>query len=414
MLTHHSKRSRGISFNAIFSQMNALAKEHHAVNLGHGFPDYPAPDFVKEAAIQAIESNGNQYTSGRGEPELRRAIAQRMQQRYRVDYNPETDIIVTQGATEAIFTAMMGLVDPGEEVILFEPCYSTYKPAIQMVGGIPKFYSFFPPDWKLDARRLESLFSDKTKVILLNTPHNPTGKVFSDAEMSLIARLCEKYNAIAIADEVYDELVFDGRTHRPLCTYPGMYERTITVSTLGKTFSVTGWKVGWAIAPSALTETILRMRLYATGSGTTPVQIAAARALNAPVSFYRELKSEYEALRNYCYQMLADCGFTPFLPEGTFFLMADFSQFPTPGRSLANDVEFCEYLTKNMGVTAIPASTLYHENLPSGTQMVRFAFCKQQATLTEANRRLAKAAEFLPVHQSEKMRTSAISENLSN
>ncbi|NEO86969.1 MAG: aminotransferase class I/II-fold pyridoxal phosphate-dependent enzyme [Spirulina sp. SIO3F2] len=390
-----SNRVQALSFNAIFSKMNALAKVHQAVNLGHGFPDYPAPDFVKAAARQAIADDRNQYTAAQGELPLRTAIAARMQRRYQVDYNPETEVIVTQGATEAIFATLMGFVNPGDEVILFEPCYSTYKPAIQMVGGIPKFYSFLPPEWELDSERLEALFSEKTKVILVNTPHNPTGKVLSETDLALIARLCQKYNVVAISDEVYDELVYDDAVHRPLCTYPGMYERTITVSTFGKTFSVTGWKVGWAIAPAALANPILRMRLYTSGSGTTPVQVAAAEALSAPPQFYQELRTEYTALRDTCYQMLKETGFKPFLPAGTFFLMADFSGFLAAQNLSMNDIDFCQYLTQTVGVTAIPASTLYHDYLPPDYPMVRFAFCKHRATLLAAQQRLRQALEPL-------------------
>jgi aspartate/methionine/tyrosine aminotransferase len=386
-----SHRCQTVSFNSIFSHMNTLAREHNAVNLGHGFPDYPAPHFLKEAASQAIYQDCNQYTSARGVPKLRQALAQRMQQRYQVSYNPDTDIIVTQGATEAIFTAMMSLVNPGDEVIVFEPCYSTYLPAVQIAGGIAKFYSFLPPDWTLDPQRLTALFSEKTKVILLNTPHNPTGKVFSDEDLKLIARLCQQHNVIAISDEVYDELVFDDGIHRPLCTYPGMYERTITVSTLGKTFDVTGWKVGWAIAPPTLTDAILRIRLYTSGSGTTPMQETAAQALSAPPSFYKTLTSKYEALRNYCYQMLKDNGFIPFRPSGTFFMMADFSEFQSSQTTFEKDIDFCYYLTKNIGVTTIPASALYHHGLSEEFNLVRFAFCKKQSTLAEANKRLKEA-----------------------
>jgi aspartate/methionine/tyrosine aminotransferase len=391
MLVNASSRAKNLSFNNIFSEMNALAKEHGSVNLGHGFPDFPAPDFIKGAAIEAIQDDRNQYTSGRGVLSLRQALADRMQQRHQVTYNPDTDITVTQGATEAIFSAMMALVDPGDEVILFEPCYSTYLPAIQMARGVPKFYSFLPPDWSLYPEKLASLFSDKTKVILLNTPHNPTGKVFSHDEMTLIAELCDRYNVIAISDEVYDDLVFDGHVHRSLCTYPGMYERTITVSTLGKTFAVTGWKVGWAIAPTALNELIFHIRLYSSGSGTTPMQEAAAQALKMPQSYYQNLVAEYEGLRNYCCKMLSDNQFTPFTPSGTFFLMADFSAFASHHHSFDNDVDFCQYLTKTVGVTAIPASALYHHQLPAEFKLVRLAFCKHHETLAEANKRLSQA-----------------------
>jgi aspartate/methionine/tyrosine aminotransferase len=391
-----SNRARAITFNAIFSKMNALAKEHGAINLGHGFPDYSAPDFIKTAVCQAIMDDRNQYTAPRGAPALRQALVDRMQQRYGVDYNPDTDVVVTQGATEAIFAAMMGFVNPGDEVVLFEPCYSTYRPAIQMVGGIPKFYSLLPPDWTLDPERLESLFSQKTKVVLLNTPHNPTGKVFTHEEMVLVSRLCQKYDAIAISDEVYDELVFDGTIHRALCTYSGMYDRTITVSTIGKTFAVTGWKVGWAIAPPALSDAILRIRLYTSGSGTTPVQEASAQALNASPEYYEILRAEYTELRNYCCDLLTANGFLPFRPAGGFFLMAEAGQFSDMvKKTFDNDVELCLYLTKTVGVTAIPASALYHYGLPPESQMLRFAFCKKKSTLAAAKQRLSAAIELV-------------------
>ncbi len=209
MTIQPAQRAQALAFNAVFSKMNHLAQVHQSVNLGHGFPDFAAPEFVKVAAMEAVEGDRNQYGSARGVPSLRQAITTRMQHRYHIDYNPDTDILVTQGATEAIFTTLMTFINPGDEVIALEPCYSCYQPAIQLAGGIPKFYSLHPPHWNLNPAALEALFTAKTKVILLNTPHNPTGKVLTDAEMSLVAHLCQKYNVLAISDEVYDELVFD-------------------------------------------------------------------------------------------------------------------------------------------------------------------------------------------------------------
>lgn len=319
-MQYTSKRAKKLIPNSIFSKMNKLAQNNNVINFGIGFPDYPASDFIKEAAIQAIKNDMNQYASCRGLPKLRQAIVDRMQNRYQVSYHPDTDVILTQGATEAIFATMQALVDPGDEVIMFEPCYTTYLPGIQLAGGIPRFYTFFPPDWSLDEVKLKSMFSDKTRLILINTPHNPTGRVFNDKEMSLIAELCLKYDVIAVSDEVYEDLIFDSKKYIPLCTYPGMHNRTVTVSTFGKTFGVTGWKVGWTVSSPELAEPILRIHEYVCGSGTAPVQEAAAQALSMPQSFYDDVASQYEAKRNYLCSALKDSGFNPIVPSGTFFL----------------------------------------------------------------------------------------------
>lgn len=382
-MQYASKQAKKLSPNSVFSDMSLLAKEHQAINLGLGCPDFPAPDFLKTAAIYAIENDINQYASVRGRPKLRQALAERMQNRYQVSYNPDTDIIVTQGATEAIFAAMQGLVDPGDEVILFDPCYTTYIPAIELAGGIPKYYTLLPSDWAIDEEKLRAMFSEKTKVVFINTPHNPTGKIFSDRELALIAALCIEHDVIAISDEVYDELIFDGKQHIPLCTYPGMYERTITVSTLGKTFGVTGWKVGWTISPAHLAEPILRIHEYICGSGTAPVQEAAAQALAMPQSAYIEVVSQYETMRNYFCEILYKSALEPIVPYGGYFVMANFSGFE-------NDVDFCRYLNVEIGVSAVPASAFYHSQLPENIKMVRFAFCKKLKTLEEAGKRLLK------------------------
>ena len=243
-----------------------------------------------------------------------------------------------------------------------------------MAGGIPRFYTFYPPDWQIDEKRLGSLFSNQTKLILINTPHNPTGKILIDQEITLLAKLCCQYDVLAISDEVYENLTFDNRQHRPVSSYPNMYERTITVSNLGKTFEVTGWKVGWAMAPPHLTQALLKVRQYSTGSGAAPLQAAAATALESSQPFYTDLLVRYQRNRDYLYEALERSGFKPILPEGTCFLMADFSNF-----EWEDDVEFCRYLTVEIGVTAIPASALYHQ-LPNQVKLVRLAFCKQAAT----------------------------------
>ena len=382
-MQYASERAKNLTPNSVFANMNISAQKHEAVNLGLGSPDFPAPDFLKEAAVQAIRDDINQYASVRGRLNLRQAIADRMESCYHVSYNPDTDIVVTQGATEAIFAAMLGLIELGDEVVMFEPCYTTYLPAIRLAGGIPKLYTFLPPDWVLDEEKLASLFSPKTKMVFINTPHNPTGKGFSDEDLSLLAELCVKHDVIAISDEVYDELIFDEKKHIPLCTYPGMYERTVTISTLGKNFGVTGWKVGWSVSPAGLAEAIVRIHEYTCGSGTTPVQEAAAHALAMPRSYYSALVAEYEAKRNYLCEALRQSGLQPIVPSGTCFLMANFSGFDS-------DIEFCRFLNGEIGVTAVPASAFYHSRLSADIKMVRFAFCKKMETLEEAGRRLLR------------------------
>lgn len=383
-MTYLPKHMNQFSSDTIFSKMNKLAEKHESINLGHGFPDYPAPAFLKEAAINAISNDINQYTSAWGNLKLRQALAQQMQERHGLTYNPETDITISQGATEAVFAAISSLVSPGDEVVLFEPAYSTYLPAIAMAGGIPRFYTFRPPEWNIDEAELRSLFSDKTKVLLLNTPHNPTGKVMSETELTLLADLCQQHDVTAISDEVYENLVFDQQQHRPFSDYPGMYERTITVSNLGKTFEVTGWKIGWTIAPPHLTKAILKVRQYTTGSGSAPLQEAAAEALNSPQTFYDDFLARYQGKRDYLYQVLEQSGLKPILPKATCFMMADFSHF-----DFEDDIEFCHYLTTEIGITGIPASALY-TNFPNGVKLVRFAFCKKEETLSKAGEKLMK------------------------
>lgn len=370
------------SGDTIFSKMNRLAIKHQALNLGHGFPDYPAPTFLKQAATHAIEQDVNQYTSARGDLTLRQAIAARIERRYGLSYNPDSDITITQGATEAVSASILSLVAPGDEVILFEPAYSTYLPAIEKAGGIVKAYPLLPPDWHIDFQKLKSLFSAKTKVMLLNTPHNPTGKVMTDAELSQLAQLCQQYDVSVISDEVYENFVFDNHQHTCFSCYPGMYERTIVVSNLGKTFEVTGWKIGWTIAPATLTEGILQVRQYMTGSGAAPLQAAATTAMQSTQTFYDELVHRYQHKRDLFYQALLKTGLQPILPQGGCFMMADFSNL-----AFGNDLEFCHYLITEIGLAAIPASSLYHR-LPEGVKLLRFAFCKKTETLLEAEKRL--------------------------
>ncbi|MCP5051363.1 MAG: aminotransferase class I/II-fold pyridoxal phosphate-dependent enzyme [bacterium] len=368
----------------IFVEMTVLANKHKAVNLGQGFPDFPAPRFVKEAAKQAIDADINQYAPSTGRPRLRNAIAAKMERHYGIAVNPDTDIVVTNGATEAIFAVVLGLVNPGDEVILFEPYYDSYVPSVQIAGGVPRYYTLRPPDWRLDEDELASLFSDKTKLIVLNNPHNPTGKVFTREELELVASLCRKHDVIAVADEVYEHMVYDGCTHFSLATLPGMAERTVTISSASKTFSVTGWKVGWAVAVPELIHGVFSTHQYMTFCGAAPLQEAIATALETDDHYYTQLASDYLERRDFLLEALRAAGLTPIVPKGTYFIMVDINEL-----DYADDVEFCRYLTAEIGVAPIPPSVFYH-NPADGAGLARFAFCKTKQVLEEAANRLMK------------------------
>ncbi|NJN98201.1 MAG: aminotransferase class I/II-fold pyridoxal phosphate-dependent enzyme [Anaerolineales bacterium] len=382
-MTYLAERVRNFG-TTIFFEMTSLANQHGAVNLGQGFPDFPGPEFLKEAAIAAIRADINQYAPGSGRPALREAIAAKMARHYNLAVNPATDIVVTSGATEAIFATIMGLVNPGDEVILFEPYYDSYLPSVQMAGGVPRFYTLRPPDWRIDPAELAALFSPKTKLILVNTPHNPTGKVYSEAELSLIAGLCRQHDVIAVVDEVYEHIIFDGLRHVSLAGLPGMAERTITISSSGKTFSMTGWKVGWAVAPAELSQAVFRVHQFVTYSVAAPLQEGVVAALQSSDDYYAELAAMYQANRDFLAGALAEAGLEPIIPQGTYFIMVDISHLGFP-----DDVAFCRTLTTDIGVAAIPPSAFYF-NPADGAGLARFAFCKSRATLAEAARRLLK------------------------
>lgn len=367
----------------IFAEMTALANQYGAVNLGQGFPDFAAPDFLKQAAHDAINAEINQYAPSNGRPRLRTAIAQKMQRHYGRTVDPNSEILVTHGATEGIFATILGLVNPGDEVIVFEPFYDSYVPAIQMAGGIPRFYTLRPPDWFIDRNELIRLFTAKTKMIIINTPHNPTGKVFSAVELNLIADLCQKQDVLALVDEVYEHLVFNGR-HFHFAALPGMAQRTITLSSVGKTFSVTGWKVGWAVAPAVLIQAIHRVHQFMTFCGAAPLQEATAVALESGDAYYQNFLDEYIARRTFLLEALESAGLHPLPPDGTYFVMVDIRN-----QGFANDVAFCRHLTQEIGVAAIPPSAFYR-NPADGATLARFAFCKSQATLEKAAERLQK------------------------
>lgn len=367
---------------SIFSEMTLLAIKHEAINLGQGFPDFPAPDFVKAAAQKAIEEDVNQYAPSAGHIALRERIAAKVARYYGLEVDPAREVAVTVGATEAIFASILGLVDPGDEVIIFDPAYDSYRPAIEFAGGVARMYTLEPPDWAVDADRLGALFNEKTKLIIINTPHNPTGKVFGESDLRLIADLCQQHDVIAVTDEVYEHIIFDGLKHVPMATLPGMGDRTVTISSLGKSFSVTGWKVGWVVGAADLCTAVFRARQFVTFGGASPLQMGAAAALEAEPAYYAELTSLYEGNRDFLVGALEEAGLKPIVPQGTYFVMVDISQLP-----FKDDRAFCHFLTKEIGVAAIPPSAFYADPA-QGAGLARFAFCKTREMLEAAAVRL--------------------------
>ncbi|MBC7773290.1 MAG: aminotransferase class I/II-fold pyridoxal phosphate-dependent enzyme [Pyrinomonadaceae bacterium] len=376
----------------IFTTMTKLALQHGAVNLSQGFPDFDGPEFVKDAAIKAMRDGHNQYAPMPGIPALRLAIAQRWNTSSGLIADPDTEVTVTSGCTEAIAAALLGICNPGDEVILFEPFYDSYRASVAMARAVPVFVTLHARadgapggarTFAFDPGELRAAFTPRTRAVLVNTPHNPTGKVFSRDELGLIAELCIKHDVIAISDEVYERLTFDERKpHVHLAALPGMAERTITLSSLGKTFSLTGWKIGWAIAPVPLTRAVRAAHQFLTFATSTPLQHGAVAAIDQGEDYIRGLVEQYRKGREFLSSALRDIGFGVFDCEGTYFIMADHTAL-----GFKDDVEFCTHLTTKVGVAAIPPSVFYH-NAAYGKSLARFAFCKKMETLERAAERL--------------------------
>jgi N-succinyldiaminopimelate aminotransferase len=368
---------------SVFEEATALARRYGAVNLGSGTPNLPVPESLQAAVAGAIAAGHNQYSPVRGEAVLRAAVAAHAARFYGQEINPATEITITSGVTEAIHAALLSFVDPGDEVIVFEPYYDCYVPAIQMAGATPVAVTLHAPSFRFDPQELRAAFSPRTRALLLNTPHNPTGTVFSRDELGLIAELCQEFDVLAITDEVYEHIVFDNAKHVRLATLPGMGERTLTLSGAGKTFSCTGWRIGWAIGPAPLHEALCRLRQFTVFSSTTPLQFAIAAGLHLPDAYFHGLAAEYEKWRDYLVDALAACGLKPTTPAGSFFILSDISSFPS-----ANGAEFCCDLARNFGVVPIPMDNFYlHQHY--GERIVRFTFCVRQEALELAARRLA-------------------------
>lgn len=371
----------------IFTVMSALAVQHGAVNLGQGFPDEDGPADVLRAAADALLDGRNQYPPMTGVPELRTAVAAANRRFWGIEVDPASEVVVTSGATEAITACLMALLDPGDEVVLIEPLYDTYLPVVRMLGAVPKLVRLEPPKWELPRAELAAAFGPRTKAILMNTPQNPCSKVFTAAELAFIAELLQKHDAYAVCDEVYEHLTFDGWRHIPLMSLPGMRDRCARIGSAGKTFSLTGWKVGYVTAPKALAQTVAKAHQLLTFTTPPNLQRAVAVGLAKDDAYFQDLADGLAAKRDRLAEGLAALGFGVLEAKGTYFITTDFRPLGFAG----DDVAFCRWLTETAKVTAIPVSAFYADAATAPRHYARFAFCKHDATLDEALRRMRTA-----------------------
>lgn len=383
-MARHAERLNGIP-TTIFTKMSALAVRTGAVNLGQGFPDADGPPAVVERAVQALREGANQYAPGSGIPGLRSAIAAHQDRHYGLELDPDHEVVVTTGATEGIAAALLGLVDPGDEVVVIEPYYDSYLAMIRMAGGVRRPVTLRAPDFRLDEAALRQSVNDRTRVLLLNSPHNPTGSVLTREELQVIADIAMEHDLVVITDEVYEHLTFDDATHIPLATLPGMFDRTVTLSSAGKMFSFTGWKVGWATGPRELVGAVLGAKQWLSFSSGSPLQPAVAYALDHEGGFHDELIATLEAQRDHLCAGLDELDIDVFTPQGTYFVLSDVRRL-----GWSDSMDFCEALPGRAGVVAIPAQAFY-DDLREGRHMVRWAFCKAPALIDEGLDRLRRA-----------------------
>jgi len=370
---------------SVIREMSRIATKHHAINLAQGFPDFPASDEIKQAAVQAILDDHNQYAITWGTKSLRDAIAAKNKRDYGLELDPDRQITVCCGSTEGMVATLLATVNPGDEVIIFQPFYENYGPDAVLCGATPKYVQLHPPEFNFNVEELTAAFSERTRAIIINTPNNPTGKVFTREELSLIAKLCIKYDVLAITDEIYEYIIYDDVKHIPIATLPGMAERAITINGISKTYSVTGWRIGYVIASPEISQSIRKVHDFLTVGAAAPLQVAAAHALGFGENYYKKLVSFYEQRRNFMLKELATIGFHCIKPAGAYYIMADFSSF-----SSNNDVDFARYLAEKVGVAVVPGSSFYTENATDKHRFIRFCFCKEFSTLEAAIAKLQK------------------------
>ena len=390
MPTDISSKTR-LFTESVIREMTRRALKSGAVNLAQGFPDFAAPTELKEAAKRAIDEDYNQYAITHGSPNFRRAIADKANKYNRIACDPERNITVTCGATEAMIAAMLAVINPGDEVIIFEPFYENYGPDVILAGATPRYVALRDPDFSIDRAELEAAFGPRTKAIVVNTPHNPSGKVFTRAELEAIAALCTHYDTLAITDEIYEHIIYDGARHVSLASLPGMAERTITISGLSKTYSITGWRLAYAIASERLTSAIRKVHDFLTVGAPHPLQEAGAAALRLPESFYSSLSAMYSRKRGALHAALTAAGLECGKPDGAYYIMADIGKL-----GFKDDIAAAEFLLDSVGVAAVPGSSFYHR-ADLGHRKIRFTFSKSDLTLATAAERLSHLAEKLAV-----------------
>jgi len=369
---------------SVIREMTRVAQRYNAVNLAQGFPDFACPPELKTAACEAIQEDINQYAITWGDRPFRQAIAEKVRWYLGLEIDPETQITVTCGSTEAMAATMLATVDPGEEVIVFEPYYENYGPDAVLAGASPRYVKLHPPDWTFDEAELRLAFNSKTKAIIINTPHNPTGKVFTRDELNLIAELCQKWDVLAFTDEIYEHILYDGAKHIAMATLPGMEDRTVTINGLSKTYSVTGWRVGYILANPELTVAIRKVHDFLTVGSPAPLQRAGVAAMKLPISYYEELARIYQEKRDFLIQILDEANLEYFVPKGAYYILATIKGF-----GYKTDIDFTNYLIKEIGVAVVPGSSFFSQP-EKGNQLIRFCFSKTPETLNSARERLLK------------------------
>ncbi len=376
---------KAAQFNeSVIRAMSQMARKYEAINLAQGFPDFPCPEELKIAACEAIHDDINQYAVTWGDAQFRQAIAQKAGAYLGIPINPDTEVTVTCGATEAMAALMLATVNPGDEVIVFEPYYENYGPDAIIAGAVPRYVTLHSPEWRFDEAELAAAFNEKTKAIIINTPHNPTGKVFSREELEIIARYCQKWNVLAFTDEIYEHILYDNHQHVSMASLPGMRDLTVVINGLSKTYSVTGWRVGIVIAPEDITNAVRKMHDFLTVGAAAPLQRAGITAMQLPQSYYTELAAKYNEKRSIMMRILDEAGIKYFRSQGAYYVFSDISDF-----GYQTDVEFTHYMIKDVGVAVVPGSSFFSRP-ELGRKFVRFCFAKKPETLQAAQLRLQK------------------------